>query len=536
MSSVSCFPARCEDLRRFADLENMPEVSKQHDKTSAQAAWSDPQLVELARKYSLCQAFQPDEVIFSEGDLGDTMLLILRGEVRVLKHGTRQSDTTEIAKRCAGDFLGEMALVDESHRFATVVATTECEVLVFTRPNFEKVIREQPALAVEVLRSLSGKLRESDSSRIHELEQSNARLSESNRKLVHLNLFLDCVIDESPSAIVLTDPSGKITRLNGAACKMFAVERSDPALRINDLIPSLCIDDFFHDTCVTWQGEANGRREGEIFPVFLSVAAVSGPSDSVLNLHILQDITDLKMLSQTTTDIEKYEAAQRTVIELAHDVKNYLGVLLGSMELIIMRLTPEQKEKCQRSINAIEATSNEIVQFLEGIMIYRDAQSTASDVNLANLVKALVKFCGSQSRFRDIKLRYQVDARFPKTVRLKEDEMRRVLINLMVNAVEAMEQAPPDTRPEISIELGLSPDSLSVIIRVQDNGPGISEDNLPRLFKERFTTKADGHGIGLVSLQRIVQDHKGKIEAASQLGQGTTFTIQLPIAGEAGDA
>ena len=514
----------------------MEELSKQDEKTTATATWSDPQLVELARKYSLCQTFQPDEVIFSEGDRGDAMLLILSGEVRVLKCGKRQSDANEIAKRGPGDFLGEMALVDESQRFATVVATTECDVLVFTRQNFEKVIQEQPALAVEVLRSLSGKLRESDSSRINELEQSNARLSESNRKLVHLNLFLDCVIDESPSAIVLTDPSGKISRLNDAACQMFAVEQNDPNLKITDLLPSLCIADFFHDTCVTWQGEADGQRDGEIFPVYLSVAAVNGPSDSVLNLHILQDITDLKMLNQTTVDIEKYETAQRTVIELAHNVKNYLGVLLGSMELIVMRLTPEQTEKCQRSIDAIEATSNEIVQFVEGIMIYRDSHSKASDVNLAHLVKVLVKFCASQNRFRDIRMHYQVEADFPKTVHLKEDELRRVLINLMVNAVEAMEHTPPDTHPEISIELDVSPDNQFAIIRVCDNGHGISEENLARLFKERFTTKENGHGIGLVSLQRIIQDHNGQIQAASQLGQGTTFTIQLPITGEAGNA
>ncbi len=160
-------------------------------------------LLQLASQYSLVKTYKAGDVLFAEGQPGNTMLLVLQGTLGIQKRVENSGHLRIIATRGPGDFLGEMAIVEESPRFATVVARTDCEVLEFSRANFERAIQEKPALATRVLRSLSRKLRESDSSRIIELEENNRALAASNTELTTLNFFLDRLIEDSPSAVLI---------------------------------------------------------------------------------------------------------------------------------------------------------------------------------------------------------------------------------------------------------------------------------------------------------------------------------------------
>ena len=489
-------------------------------------------LIRLAEEYSLSKKYQPGETIFTEGEPGSTMLLILHGTVRVLKSGSDIIAPRLIAMRGPGDFIGEMALVEESPRFATLVAGTECEVLEFSRDNFEKVISEQPALATRVLRSLSSKLRESDSSRLAELEENNRLLSNTNEELVRLNSFLDCVIDQSPSAILLTTRDGDIFRINKATSRMFEIADPDEDITLDSLLANFRVEDVLDPEVDSWHGEATGLRKGEKFPAYLSLTSLSGHGDNILHLIICQDISDLKLINETIVGVEKYESAQEMAAELAHDLKNYLGVLMGNVELALSRLTPEQKAPLKNSIQTITDSSRQIVQFVENIMIYRDDKSEFRPVNLPVVINALTRFCSSQPAFQTIKFDHQVARAFPRAVPIKEDPIRRVMINLLVNAAEALSNSNDILDKQIVVELDVEPETGSVVIKVIDNGPGIRQELLPKLFKEKFTTKEKGHGIGLMSVAKIIQAHGGSIEVDSQPDQGTTFEIRLPLSRE----
>ncbi len=489
-------------------------------------------LIRLAEEYSLSKEYQPGETIFTEGEPGSTMLLILRGTVRVLKAGSEKVAPRLIAMRGPGDFIGEMALVEESPRFATLVAGSECEVLEFSRDNFEKVISEQPALATRVLRSLSSKLRESDSSRLEELEENNRLLTTSNEELMRLNSFLDCVIDQSPSAILLATRTGDIFRMNKATTRMFEIADPDDDINISYLFSGFGFPDMLERDTESWHGEVLGVRNGENFPVYLSVTSLSGYADNVLNLIICQDISELKVLNQTIVDIEKYESAQETASELAHDLKNYMGVLIGNVELALTKVPDEQKSQISSSFQAISDSSKQIVQFVENMMIYRDDKSELRPVNLPVTVNALMRFCRSQVAFQSIKFDYDVSGDFPETLLLKEDQIRRVIINLLVNAAEALAPREEIENKRIVVEMQVLTESNRAVMKISDNGPGIEQENLPKLFRERFTTKEGGHGIGLMSVAKIVQAHGGEITVNSETGQGTVFEVSLPLSRE----
>lgn len=485
-------------------------------------------LIQLAGKYSLARQYKAGQILFTEGDIGNTMLLILHGTVRVMKQSSESSEGRVIATRGTGDFLGEMAIVDASERSATVVAISDCEVLEFSRENYERVIREHPGFATRVLKSLSRKLRESDSFRLLELEENNRLLNGSNQELLRLNSFLDRVIDQSPSAVFVAARNGDIFRMNRAATQMFELGDPESPVPLNFLFADS--ENLWRQFSAStgWHGQATGLRHGESFPVYASVSSLRGQSDDVLWLVMCQDISELQLLNQTICDIEKYESSKETAIEMAHDVKNYLGIVTGNVELMVARLSEEQKKRCEHSISAIMRTTEEIVQFLENMMVFREEHNTPEAVNLVSLVRTVVRFCQSQSRFLNLDFMVDVAKDFPPSMQLNPDFIRRILVNLLDNAGEALLSSNA-TEGKITVGLDITPDRQSFLIRVSDNGPGISPELLNKVFKVRFTTKTHGHGIGLISVVKSIQHHGGDITVSSAVGKGTSFLITLPL-------
>jgi signal transduction histidine kinase len=132
-----------------------------------------------------------------------------------------------------------------------------------------------------------------------------------------------------------------------------------------------------------------------------------------------------------------------------------------------------------------------------------------------------VDFIGVLPKFKACKIAVVPGESIPQAA-LDVDQIQQVLLNLVSNAVQA--------RPDATIVLMSSNDDKTgtVSIAVSDNGPGIEESVLKRLFKEKITTKPDGHGYGLRVCQQILTHHGGSIEVRSQLHEGSTFALTVP--------
>ncbi len=486
-------------------------------------------LIQLAGKYSISKNFSAGETICEEGERGNSMLLILTGSVRIIKQSAVDGAMVQIGARGMGEFLGEMALVEELPRSASIIAKTDCEVLEFSKENFEKIIQEQPELATRVLRSLSNKLRESDSDRITELEESNKILNATNEELVRLNAFLDCVIDRSPSAVFLATRTGQIFRLNEVANKMFALDEAGDRTVVDDLFQDFDLQKFRKKPEKSWHGEVVALRGNEEFPAYLSVASLSGHNESILHLLICQDISELQAFNRAITEFEKYATAQQTAVELAHDLKNLLGVLIGNVDLVLHQLTDEQREKMDKTINSIRQVSKDTHQFAEDIMSRRNEKGVFRSTDIRSMVRAVIRFCKMQGIFKNIALDYSVSDDFPRRIEIKEGQIQSVIVNLLTNAAEALSSHSEKSYRAIQVALTFDSKNNYAVIQTLDNGPGIKPEYQAKLFKERFTTKDDGHGIGLVSVGRIVREHNGTISVESSPGQGTTIEVRLPV-------
>jgi C4-dicarboxylate-specific signal transduction histidine kinase len=147
-------------------------------------------------------------------------------------------------------------------------------------------------------------------------------------------------------------------------------------------------------------------------------------------------------------------------------------------------------------------------------------------MDLNELVTRTVEFVRPQNRFDGVTMDVDLDPGLPPVV-LDGGRIQQVLINLLANAADALKEAGV-TKPRIQVRTSRVDGAVG--IRVTDNGPGIPEENLTRVFEPHFTTKATGHGFGLATSFKIVASHGGRIEAENRQEGGAEFSIQLPRA------
>lgn len=226
---------------------------------------------------------------------------------------------------------------------------------------------------------------------------------------------------------------------------------------------------------------------------------------------------------------ERLAMIGRLAAGVAHEINNPLGGIMLFSNLML-RKAPKQgteRENLERISNEAKRCQR-IVQGLLDFARRRDPKVEVLDVR--EVIEKTLQLVENQAMFLNIELvrRYQDGC---PSVRIDAGQIQQVLINLVVNAVEAMKG-----KGRLTISVGSEEAGGSVRLSVADTGCGISEENLERLFEPFFTTKEVGHGTGLgLSISRgIVENHGGSIWAESKVGEGTTFNIRLPVAGPAG--
>jgi len=218
---------------------------------------------------------------------------------------------------------------------------------------------------------------------------------------------------------------------------------------------------------------------------------------------------------------------------LAHEIRNPLGAIKGAAQYLDPAAVGEDASEFLNII--IEETDrlNVVVdQFLDYARPYQ-AQQEPTDVNL--VINQTVRLLAPGLQEKKVKLSVDLQADLPQ-VMANGQQLTQVFLNLMNNAQEAM---PDGGRISIKTSLlsdgqGTLPRQLArkqaVRIQVSDTGPGIAPQVLERIFVPFFTTKARGTGLGLAISQRILEHHGGEIRIRSQPGEGSTFTIYLPVA------
>ena len=394
--------------------------------------------------------------------------------------------------------------------------------------RIEPETRDEFGSLVEAFNTMAGELAASQ----RKLERSRVDLERKNLQLDERRRYIETVFERIATGVVSVGPDGRIQTINGAALRLLDVDRNavgaptDEAFGRDDLHPLLAL--LRHGGSAPEAQEIALTRDGRELHLTAAATTLVGEDGSAAGSVLVFD--DVTPLIRT----QKVAAWRDVARRLAHEIKNPLTPIqlcaerlrrhFGSAAPPVRELVDECTSTIVGEVESLKALVDEFAQFAR----MPAPRSVPTDLNRL-LTDTLALY---QGLFRDIRISRRLAEGIPP-VRIDGEQVRRVIINLIDNAVEALGGAGGPRRPgapgEIVVETRHDPGNGVARIVVCDNGPGIPAADREKLFMPYYSTKRRGSGLGLAIVRRIIAEHGGSIEVADNVPSGTRFTIELPL-------
>jgi two-component system sensor histidine kinase HydH len=268
----------------------------------------------------------------------------------------------------------------------------------------------------------------------------------------------------------------------------------------------------------------------ESVPLLINAARIRDSRENTTGCMILfSDITRIKALEEQVRRSERLASLGRLAAGIAHEIRNPLSSIKGFATILAKRNAEDERsrkisEVMVQEVERLNRVISELLDFARPTELHREQCA------IGELFRRTLPLIEGEAAERKVKIESGTDPE-ELGVEIDPDRFAQILLNLCLNAVQAMEGGGV-----LKVEgLQRGPQTL---VRVSDSGPGISSEDLPHIFDPYFTTKPNGVGLGLANVHKLVEAHGGKIEVESPPGHGTTFTISLPARGsiEAGPA
>jgi two-component system sensor histidine kinase PilS (NtrC family) len=357
-------------------------------------------------------------------------------------------------------------------------------------------------------------------------------------ELRRVRLEADEILRHIRSGVMTVDETGRLAFINPMAERLLQVDGERVTglpvldqlkLRSPELWAAL-VAAIRHGRKVS-RGEGTVQHsDGRIFPIGLSTTTFERDSDGRPSVTaIFTDISDLKRLNELNLRAERLEAVAALSASLAHEIRNPLASIRSSVEQLARSAHGDDDDRYLAQL--IVRESDRLSRLLSEFLDFARVRATEFvPVDLQEVVTAAARIVREHPDCRpEIEIRVQ-GAR--TVLDGDEDLLHRVVVNLMLNAVQAAKGATTvtvTTRPAKVAELpGGCTIEQPVCLEVKDTGPGIPEDLRDRLFQPFVTGRVGGTGLGLAIVQRAVEAHRGMVLVDSHPGKGTTFTIFFP--------
>jgi signal transduction histidine kinase len=220
---------------------------------------------------------------------------------------------------------------------------------------------------------------------------------------------------------------------------------------------------------------------------------------------------------------EQYAELAELAGSFIHEIKNHLSTLGLNLQLLAEDFQEPQSQRERRALNRIQRLQNECQHLVDVsndfLRFARVKDLTRVPTDLSKLIEEMVDFFGPTARAANIEIKCYLPADLPQ-VRLDRDLFKQALLNLMLNAEQAM-----PTGGELTIQAARQGEGI--VLSLIDTGKGMTAEVLARVFQPFFSTRQGGTGLGLPVTRKIIEAHGGRIEAQSEPGCGTKFTLHL---------
>lgn len=395
----------------------------------------------------------------------------------------------------------------------------------------------------------------------------------TEKRLIEDKLNLQsAALEAAANAIVITNKKGSIVWANQAFTEISGYTREEFVGQTPRVLKSGLHNEHFYENLWNtimdgkiWHGEiVNRRKDNRLYTEEMTITPVRNRAGEVEHfIAIKRDVTERKRLQQNLEQANlELEAngrkLERTLLEMAaknkqlqeaqnqliqseklaaigvlssgiaHEIKNPLAIISLSIEEFEShseQLDAQNKTYVQMIKRAAERANNVIIELLR---FARVSDLTVETINFYNLIEGTFLLVKNNAKFKGVALEQTTS---DKNIEVSGDRilLEQVFFNLLMNAIDSTERGGQIT---VTTRLRKEFSQEEVVIDVKDTGSGIPAEILPKIFEPFFTTKEQGKGtgLGLSTVYTLLKRHRGTIDVQSTVGEGTTFTVTLPLA------
>jgi len=334
--------------------------------------------------------------------------------------------------------------------------------------------------------------------------------------------------EDAPIGMALVSIDGHFLKVNSSMCKILGYSEQELySLTIHSVTYPDDLEENLGLRRRAIAGEINSYRiekryihhSGEIIWGLLSVTIQRDEQGKIVFfISQLVDITEQKMREEKIKETEKLSLVGELAAGIAHEIRNPLTSLRGFVQLLRSSKKMDHAQKYFEIMASEIDRINEIVSEL--LVLAKPSNESFAPRSIAEQLEHVVTLLQAEANLRNIIIRIDMEPDLPYIN--SQSSLKQVFINILKNAIESMPAGGEVILEAKALE-------KEVCIRVIDQGCGIPQNQLKKVWKPFFTTKEDGTGLGLMVSQRIIQNHKGTICIQSEIGKGTIIEISFPV-------
>lgn len=361
-----------------------------------------------------------------------------------------------------------------------------------------------------------------------QIQRTVASLEVERTAAADLIALHDDIVRSLSSGLVTVDKRGNILTINAAACEILGIEARETAgAHVDEILPGITAKTEGLDARASLSREdlTIRRDDGSELMLGLGISPLRNNEDQVIGRILnFQDLTELRAMEAQVRDAERLATIGTLAAGVAHEIRNPLASISGSIELL--RQGPQVDEDERTLMSIINREIDRLNRLINDLLDYTNPRPRKLvELDLATLATETVHVFQQDRGFEGVQV--QVDAGEPVKLVADPEKLRQVIWNLVRNAGEAVRDSDGSL-----VRVSVEADDDTARIIVQDDGPGIEAQDLERLFDPFFTTKTSGSGLGLATCKNIVHEHNGTIHVTSHTVDdtvdGTRFEIRLP--------
>ncbi|GGG73514.1 ATP-binding protein [Paenibacillus radicis (ex Gao et al. 2016)] len=360
----------------------------------------------------------------------------------------------------------------------------------------------------------------------HNLQTYTTQLKDATEEIRHTKQYLESFVNHTSDAIHVSDLSGFLIQINKAFETIYGWSEQEALGTKLDNVPEEYREEFQklldivkNGGSITDQETVRYSKEGNPIDVSLTISPIRNESGEIVAIAtISRNITARKHTEEVLRRSEKLSVVGQLAAGVAHEVRNPLTTLRGFVQLL------QRDEKLSPAYFDIMLSELDRINFIisEFLVVAKPQAIHFQLINIRDTLRDIVMLLDSEANFNNIRLVTYLDEQVP-LVMGEVNQLKQVFLNVMKNGIESMPHGG-----QLTIELRYAPPE-GILIRITDQGSGISEPDLSRLCEPFFTRKDEGTGLGLMVSQQIIDNHKGSMNFRSQLNVGTVVEIKLPL-------